>query len=88
MKVKASMMDVRGFIKQLEFQKENLGKLGDQAQRSAELVKFDPFGPFEALNNAWNPNVLTPNSPVRFTRSSNSGLVDSWRAPIPPCYTH
>ena len=41
LKAQASMMDVRSFIKQLEFQKENLRKLGDQAQRSAELVMFD-----------------------------------------------
>ena len=35
------MMDVRSFIKLLEFQKENIRKLEDQAQRSAELVMFD-----------------------------------------------
>ena len=33
-------MDVRSFINLLEFQKENIRKLGDQAQRSAELVIF------------------------------------------------
>ena len=34
-------MDVRSFIKLLEFQKENIRKLGDQAQRSTELVTSD-----------------------------------------------
>lgn len=37
-KVKASVTDVRGFIKLLEFQKESIRKLGDQAQKSADLV--------------------------------------------------
>ena len=41
MKVQASLMNVRSFIKLLEFQKENIRKLGDQAQRSAELVISD-----------------------------------------------
>ena len=40
-KWQASLMDVRSFIKLLEFQKENIRRLGDQAQRSAELVIFD-----------------------------------------------
>ena len=43
MEVRAFISDVRGFIKMLEFQKENIQKLGDQAQRSAELVSIGYF---------------------------------------------
>lgn len=34
------MVDVRGFVKQLEFHKESVQKLAAQAQRSAELVNL------------------------------------------------
>ncbi|KAM0806075.1 hypothetical protein BDR22DRAFT_958543 [Usnea florida] len=37
-RIRASIVDVRGFIKQLEFHKESIQKLAAQAQRSAELL--------------------------------------------------
>lgn len=37
-RIQASVADVRGLIKQLEFHKESLQKFADQAQRSTELV--------------------------------------------------
>ena len=36
--VQAAIFDVRGFIRQLEFHKESVRKLAEQAQRSTELV--------------------------------------------------
>ena len=38
MRGKASIMDVRSFIKKLEFQKESIQRLAEQAQRSTDLV--------------------------------------------------
>ena len=37
------MVDIRGFVKQLEFHKESVQNLAAQAQRSAELV--NPVAP-------------------------------------------
>ncbi|MCJ1450466.1 hypothetical protein MMC28_000797 [Mycoblastus sanguinarius] len=37
-RTQASISEVRGFVKQLEFHKESIRKLADQAQRSAELL--------------------------------------------------
>ena len=37
-KVQASITNVQTFLKSLIFQKESIRRLGDQAQRSAELV--------------------------------------------------
>ena len=38
MKVEAAITDVRSFKRMLEFQKESIRRLEDQAQRCAELV--------------------------------------------------
>ena len=38
MKVEAAITDVRSFVRMLEFQKESIRRLEDQAQRCAELV--------------------------------------------------
>ena len=43
MNVRASLTDVKSHIRSLEFHKENIRKLGDQAQRSADLVKSSSF---------------------------------------------
>ena len=42
-RIQASIADVRGFVKQLEFHKESIQKLADQAQRSTEMVIPESF---------------------------------------------
>ncbi|MCJ1422214.1 hypothetical protein MMC29_000093 [Sticta canariensis] len=37
-RIQASIADVRGFVKELEFHKESIQKLADQAQRSTEML--------------------------------------------------